>query len=89
MYNFYCSKRQMKFGLRAFIKYLKLSHIKKIRFFIIKIAGPRPLIKVLVKSLKRLNYKSKFIILNSFKIFNGCRFKKLRRKKHLKFKMLR
>jgi len=55
----------------------------------IQIFSPKYFARFFIKTLRRFSYKPKYISLSSFKIFNGCRLKKMRRKKHLKFQIFR
>jgi hypothetical protein len=84
----HCTKRKLKFIIYTLLKEIK-KKIKYISFYIIKIFCAPFLHKYLYKNFKKLYFRSKFIIFTSFKIFNGCRSKKKRRKKHLKFRILR
>ena len=84
----HCTKRQLKFTLYTLLKEIRLQ-LKALPIFIIKIMCAPFLYKHLYKMFKKLNFKANFIIYNSFKIFNGCRNKKKRRKKHLKFRILK
>lgn len=87
-FELHCTKRKLKFTIYTMLKAIK-NKLKFIKFYIIKICCARFLHKFLYKNFRKLFLKSKFIILNSFKIFNGCRSKKLRRKKRIKFRLLR
>ena len=84
----HCTKRKLKFIVYTLLKEIK-KKIKYLFFFIIKINCATFLHKFLYKNFKKLFLRSKFSIFDSFKIFNGCRSKKKRRKKHLKFRILR
>ncbi len=84
----HCTKRKLKFIVYTLLKEIK-KKIKYLFLFLIKINCATFLHKFLYKNFKKLFLKSKFIIFDSFKIFNGCRSKKKRRKKHLKFRILR
>lgn len=86
--KFHCTKRKLKFTIYTILKEIK-RQIKYISFFIVKVFCAHFLHKFLYRNLKKLFFKFKFIIFNSFKIFNGCRSKKKRRKKHLKFRVFR
>jgi hypothetical protein len=83
-----CTKRKLKFIIYTMIKEIK-KKVKFLQFFAIKISSAHFLHKYLYKTLKKFWYKTKYIIFTSLKIFNGCRSKKKRRKKHLKFRILR
>lgn len=83
-----CTKRKLKFVASTLLKEIK-KKLKSISFYIIKIFCAQFLHKFLYKNFKKFSFKSKFIVFTSFKIFNGCRSKKKRRKKHLKFRVLR
>jgi hypothetical protein len=88
LFSLNCTKRKLKFILYTFLKEIK-KKLKYTSFYLIKIFCARFLNKFLYKNFKKLFLKSKFIIFASSKIFNGCRSKKKRRKKHLKFQILR
>lgn len=87
-FKLHCTKRKLKFVIYTLLKEIK-KRLKYISFYFIKIFCANFLHKYLYKNFKKLFFKSKFIIFTSFKIFNGCRSKKKRRKKHLKFRVLR
>ena len=87
-FDFICSKTKLKFAISVILKEVKIK-IKKLKIYIIKINAPKYLNKYIFKQLARLFYKSKFLIYSSFKIFNGCRSSKKRRKKRLKFRFFR
>lgn len=84
----HCTKRKLKFIVYTMLKEIK-KKLKYLSFFIIKIFCAHFLHKFLYRNFKKLFLRSTFIIFNSFKIFNGCRSKKKRRKKHLKFRVFR
>ena len=88
IFKLHCTKRQLKFTLYTLLKDIK-QQLKNSYIYIIKILCAPFLHKHLYNTLKILSYKSSFIIYSSFKIFNGCRNKKKRRKKHLKFRILK
>jgi hypothetical protein len=88
IFKLHCTKRKLKFIIYTMLKEIK-KKIKYLSFFIIKIFCSKFLHKFLYRNFKKLFFRSTFIIFNSFKIFNGCRSKKKRRKKHLKFRVLR
>ena len=88
IFDLVCSKKRIKFVITNILKNLKLI-LKKIKLYIIQIKGPKYFTKILYKNLKKFAYKSSYIFICSFKIFNGCRFKKLKRKKHLKYRAIR
>ena len=88
VFQLHCTKRKLKFVTYTLLKEIT-NKLKGISFYIIKIFCAQFLHKFLYKNFKKLFLKSKFIIFTSFKIFNGCRSKKKRRKKHLKFRILR
>lgn len=86
--NLHCTKRKLKFTIYTMLKEIK-KQLKYLFFFIIKISCPKFLHKFLYRNFKKLFLRSTYLIFNSFKIFNGCRSKKKRRKKHLKFRIFR
>jgi hypothetical protein len=88
MFDFICSKTKLKFAISAMLKEVK-SQLKQLKIYTIKIKAPKYLNKYIFKQLSRLLYKPKFFIYSSFKIFNGCRSQKKRRKKRLKFRFFR
>lgn len=88
MFDFICSKTKLKFGISAMLKEVKIQ-LKQLKIYTIKIKAPKYLNKYIFKQLSRLLYKPKFFIYSSFKIFNGCRSQKKRRKKRLKFRFFR
>jgi hypothetical protein len=87
-FDFVCSKTKLKFAIGAMLKEVKLQ-LKKLKLYTIKINAPRYLNKYIFRQLKGLRYKPKFYIFSSFKIFNGCRSSKKRRKKRLRFRIFR
>jgi hypothetical protein len=88
LFDFVCSKTKLKFAISTMFKEIKIK-LKKLKIYIIKIKAPKHLNKYIFKQLSRLLYKSKFLIYSSFKIYNGCRSSKKRRKKRLKFRFFR
>ncbi len=88
LFGLTCSRKRIRFTIITFLKIIR-AQINKLKLYLIKISGPKFYVKLTYKCLKRLSYKSKYIIINSFKIFNGCRLRKMRRKKHLKFPIFR
>jgi len=88
MFDFICSKTKLKFAISAMLKEIKIQ-LKRLKIYTIKIKAPKYLNKYIFKQLSRLLYKPKFFIYSSFKIFNGCRSQKKRRKKRLKFRFFR
>lgn len=88
LFGLTCSKKRIKFTIVTFLKIIR-KELNKLKLYLIKITGPKFYVKLTYKNLRRLSYKSKYIIVNSFKIFNGCRFRKMKRKKHLKFTIYR
>ncbi len=88
MFDFICSKTKLKFAISAMLKEVKIQ-LKQLKIYTIKIKAPKYLNKYIFKQLSRLLYKPKFFIYSSFKIFNGCRSQKKRRKKRLKFRFFR
>lgn len=88
LFGLTCSKKRIKFILLTFLKIIKFK-LNTLPLYLIKITGPKFYVKLTYRNLKRLSFKSKYIIINSFKIFNGCRLKKMKRKKHLKFTIYR
>ena len=88
LFGLTCSRKRIRFTIITFLKIIR-AQLNKLKLYLIKISGPKFYVKLTYKCLKRLSYKSKYIIINSFKIFNGCRFRKMRRKKHLKFPIFR
>ena len=88
IFKLHCTKRKLKFIVYTMLKEVK-KKIKFRSFFIIKVSCAHFLHKFLYRNFKKLFLRATFIIFNSFKIFNGCRSKKKRRKKHLKFRILK
>lgn len=88
MFDFLCSKTKLKFAISVMLKEVKMQ-LKRLKLYTIKIKAPKYLNKYIFKQLVRLLYKPKFYIYSSFKIFNGCRSQKKRRKKRLKFRFFR
>lgn len=88
LFGFVCSKKLLKFVIKNFLKEIK-KQLKKLKLYMVQILGPKYFSKFLFKTLKRTFYKPKYILLRSFKVFNGCRCKKARRKKHLKFQIFK
>jgi hypothetical protein len=78
----------MKFILASILKEIRFKY-KNLKFLAIKVEGSDYFSKFLFKKFRQLFYKTSFFFISSFKIFNGCRFKKLRRKKHLKYRPVR
>lgn len=87
-FDFICSKTKLKFAISAMLKEVKMQ-LKKLKIYVIKINAPKHLNRYIFKQLFKLFYKSKFLIYSSFKIFNGCRSSKKRRKKRLRFRFFR
>lgn len=88
MFDFICSKTKLKFAISAMFKEVKIQ-LKQLKIYTIKIKAPKYLNKYIFRQLSRLSYKPKFFIYCSFKIFNGCRSQKKRRKKRLRFRFFR
>ena len=80
------SKRRLKFIVTRFLKFLKKGLTLYPYIFLIK--GPIYLRRYIFKKLRQ-NLKVRLIIFDPLLIFNGCRSKKKRRKKHLKYRSLR
>ena len=80
------SKRRLKFIVTLFLKFLKKGLTLYPYIFLIKCPGY--LRRYLFKKLRQ-NLKIHLIIFKHLTIFNGCRPKKKRRKKHIKFRSLR
>jgi hypothetical protein len=87
-FNLLCSKAKLKFTISVFLKEIKFQ-IKGHHIFAIKVKSPKYLNKYILKQFRRLLFKPRFFIYPSFKIFNGCRSKKKRRKKRLRFRYFR
>ncbi len=88
IFDLICSKKRMRFTITNLLREIK-KQIKNIKLYILLISGSKYFIKFFYKNLKRYSFKAKYLFFTSFKIFNGCRFKKVRRKKHLKYHYLR
>lgn len=87
-FSFSCSKKKLKFILFTMLKSVRFK-LKHLFFYTIKIKAPKYLNKYIFRQLLVLKYKTKLCIYNSFKIFNGCRSKKKRRKKRLRYRFFR
>jgi hypothetical protein len=92
LYKLNVSKRQLKFVanilLTQVFKYLKKKFPKA--NFVIIIRGMSFIKKKMIHKIKIfLRKKMYLLVLKSSKIFNGCRAKKIRRKKRHKYKVLR
>jgi len=92
LYKLNASKRQLKFVINILLvqifKYLK----KKFRnaTFVIIIRGMAFIKKKVVRKIRFFFRKQMYLlVLKSSKIFNGCRAKKIRRKKYKKFRVLK
>lgn len=82
------SKRRLKFVLNIML----VNIFKELKFFknyIFCLKGPRFLYKFIFKVFRKFNISPMLIILNSIKIFNGCRVQKMRRKKYKRFRVLK
>ena len=88
MFDFICSKKKLKFAISAMFKEVK-NQLKQLKIYTIKINAPKYLNKYIFRQLRHLHYKTKLYIYSSFKIFNGCRSSKKRRKKRLRFRFFR
>lgn len=88
MFDFICSKKKIKFALFTMLKTVRFQ-LKRTPLYTLKIKAPKHLNKYIYRQLSFLRYKPKFYIYSSFKIFNGCRSKKKRRKKRLRFRFFR
>jgi hypothetical protein len=88
LFDLVCSKKRMRFVITNFLKEIK-KQIKKLKIYIISISGSKFFLKFFYKNLKRYSFQPKYLFFNSYKIFNGCRFRKVKRKKHLKYKYLK
>lgn len=94
IYNIKVSRRQLKTALNAFVD----TFLKKLRVFFRKtyirlailLEVPRFLRKgILLKTQKYLFKLARFILIQPRKCFNGCRVKKMRRKKFKKYRVLK
>lgn len=88
MFEFGSSKKKIKFSISVLLKKVRLL-LKNLKIYAIKILAPKHLNKYIFRQFSRLMYKPKFYIYSSFKIFNGCKSKKKRRKKRLRFRYFR
>lgn len=88
MFDFVCSKRKLKFAISAMLKELK-DDVTHFKFYVTKIMAPKYLNRHIFRQLCKFKYFSRFYIYSSFKIFNGCRSKKKRRKKRIPFRFYR
>lgn len=82
------SKRKLKFILNVIL----INIFKELKFFknyIFCLKAPRFLYKFIFKIFKKINLSPLLIIFDSIKIFNGCRVKKIRRKKYKRFRALK
>lgn len=82
------SKRRLKFVVNTLLGII-FRGLRKIRKLIICIKCPRYLYKFIFRKIKSFGIKASLIVFDSSKIFNGCRAKKKRRKKHQKFRALK
>ena len=82
------SKRKLKFVLNIIIVSI-LKEIKLFKNYIICLKAPKFLYKFIFKIFKKINVTPLFILFDSIKIFNGCRVKKIRRKKYKRFRALK
>lgn len=82
------SKRKLKFILNIIL----ITIFKDLKFFknaIFCFKVPRFLYKFIFKIFKKFNLSPLLIVFDSIKIFNGCRVKKIRRKKFKRFRALK
>lgn len=82
------SKRKLKFILNIIL----INIFKELKFFknyILCFKAPRFLYKFIFKIFKKINLSPLLIVFDSIKIFNGCRVKKIRRKKYKRFRALK
>lgn len=82
------SKRKLKFVLNVFL----INIFKELKFFknyIICLKAPKFLYKFVFKIFKKINLSPLILLFDSIKVFNGCRVKKIRRKKHKRFRALK
>ena len=79
------SKKKLKYVNKILVQNFIDKIKKKVRntYCILKISGPKKIIKFVTRQLIFFLKKTKLLVNNlSKKIFNGCRAKKIRRKKH-------
>jgi hypothetical protein len=92
LYKLNASKRQLKFVVNILLiqifKYLK-KKFRKANFVII-IRGMSFIKKKIVRKIQFFFRNQMYLLVSkSSKIFNGCRAKKIRRKKYKKFRVLK
>lgn len=75
------SKRKLKFVLNILLKVI-FRKLKNFSRCLISIRGPRYLQKFCLKKVLKARFVKPLIVLESVKIFNGCRARKKRRKKY-------
>lgn len=82
------SKRKLKFILNILLVNV-FKELKLFKNYIICLKAPRFLYKFIFKILKKVNVTPLLLIFDSIKIFNGCRVKKIRRRKNKRFRALK
>jgi hypothetical protein len=82
------SKRKLKFVLNIILVNV-LKELKLFKNYIFCLKAPRFLYKFIFKIFKKMNVSPLLILFDSIKIFNGCRVKKIRRKKFKRFRALK
>lgn len=81
------SKRKLKFVLNIILVNV-LKELKLFKNYIFCLKAPRFLYKFIFKIFKKINVSPLLVLFDSIKIFNGCRVKKIRRKKYKRFRAL-
>lgn len=82
------SKRKLKFILNIILMNI-FKELKFLKNYIFCLKAPRFLYKFIFKIFKKIHLSPLLIIFDSIKIFNGCRVKKIRRKKYKRFRALK
>lgn len=82
------SKRTLKFVLNIIVINI-LKELKFLKNYIVCLLAPKFLYKFIFKLFRKINVTPLLILFNSIKIFNGCRVKKMRRKKYKRFRILK